>query len=169
MAAQAAAARIKKRLIAYASETYKVGKDQVAFLPNRVRVGNQEIPFPDLAKAAFMNRVSLSSTGFYKTPKIVWDRIKGQGRPFFYFAYGAAVTEVHRGELGQAGRHDLDRRSDRRAGVLDLFSAAGTQHQHRCDEDSRGAVAPSDHRDLPNRPGLMPKPAPSARSGQKRG
>ena len=36
----------------------------------------------------------MSSTGFYKTPEIAWDRIKGEGRPFFYFAYGAAVTEV---------------------------------------------------------------------------
>ena len=43
---------------------------------------------------AYMDRVSLSATGFYKTPKIVWDRIEGEGRPFFYFAYGAAVTEV---------------------------------------------------------------------------
>ena len=43
---------------------------------------------------AYLARVSLSATGFYKTPKVAWDRIKGQGRPFFYFAYGAAVTEV---------------------------------------------------------------------------
>jgi xanthine dehydrogenase large subunit len=41
-----------------------------------------------------MNRVSLSATGFYKTPKVMWDRIRGEGRPFFYFAYGCAVTEV---------------------------------------------------------------------------
>ena len=39
-------------------------------------------------------RVSLSATGFYKTPKVKWDRIEGKGRPFLYFAYGAAVTEV---------------------------------------------------------------------------
>ena len=41
-----------------------------------------------------MGRVSLSAPGFYKTPKVAWDRIRGAGRPFFYFAYGAAVTEV---------------------------------------------------------------------------
>ena len=43
---------------------------------------------------AYQARISLSSTGYYATPKIVWDRVRGQGRPFFYFAYGAAVTEV---------------------------------------------------------------------------
>jgi xanthine dehydrogenase large subunit len=43
---------------------------------------------------AYQARVSLSATGFYATPKIVWDRVRGTGRPFFYFAYGAAVTEV---------------------------------------------------------------------------
>jgi xanthine dehydrogenase large subunit len=42
----------------------------------------------------YMARVSLSATGFYKTPKIEWDRIAGHGRPFFYFAYGAACSEV---------------------------------------------------------------------------
>ena len=44
--------------------------------------------------ACYSARISLSATGFYKTPRITWDRIKGEGRPFFYFAYGAAVTEV---------------------------------------------------------------------------
>ena len=64
------------------------------FLPNRVRVGNQEIPFRALVWQAYMGRVSLSSTGFYKTPKIHWDRASGTGRPFYYFAYGAACSEV---------------------------------------------------------------------------
>ena len=50
--------------------------------------------FAEVAAAAYQARVSLSSTGFYSTPKITWDRVKGQGRPFLYFAYGAAVTEV---------------------------------------------------------------------------
>ena len=64
------------------------------FLPGRVRVGNQEILFRELVWQAYMARVSLSSTGFYKTPKIHWDRARGRGRPFYYFAYGAAVSEV---------------------------------------------------------------------------
>ena len=59
-----------------------------------MHVGGAAYAFDEVAAKAYMARVSLSATGFYKTPKIVWDRIKGEGRPFFYFAYGAAVTEV---------------------------------------------------------------------------
>jgi xanthine dehydrogenase large subunit len=59
-----------------------------------VRVGNQEILFRELVWQAYLARVSLSSTGFYETPKIHWDRTSGRGRPFYYFAYGAAVAEV---------------------------------------------------------------------------
>lgn len=59
-----------------------------------VHVGGESLTFEDVVRDAYMARISLSSTGFYATPKIVWDRIKGEGRPFFYFAYGAAVTEV---------------------------------------------------------------------------
>ena len=58
------------------------------------KYGDQVISFADAAQSAWMARVSLSATGFYKTPKLEWDRIRGTGRPFFYFAYGAAVTEV---------------------------------------------------------------------------
>ncbi len=94
MAARAAARTIKERLIGFACEKYNVKKSDVAFLPNRVRVGNQEIPFPDLVNEGYMARISLSSTGFYRTPKIHYDREKAQGRPFYYFAYGAAVSEV---------------------------------------------------------------------------
>ncbi|MCL4124357.1 UNVERIFIED_CONTAM: hypothetical protein GTU68_024351 [Idotea baltica] len=49
---------------------------------------------PNAANLAYQNRISLSATGFYATPKIKWDRMAGRGRPFFYFAYGASVTEV---------------------------------------------------------------------------
>ena len=94
MAALAAARTIKQRLIAFAAEKHHVAQDQIAFLPNRVRIGNEEISFADLVKQAYMARVSLSSTGFYKTPKIHWDRAKGEGHPFYYFAYGAACAEV---------------------------------------------------------------------------
>lgn len=94
MAAQNAARQIKNRLIDFAARHYEVPKEQVVFLPNRVRVGNQEIPFAELVKQAYMDRVQLSAAGFYKTPKIHWDREKGRGHPFYYFAYGAACTEV---------------------------------------------------------------------------
>ncbi|MDQ2704425.1 MAG: xanthine dehydrogenase molybdopterin binding subunit [Pseudomonadota bacterium] len=94
MAAQNAARQIKDRLVDFAAEQYQVPRDQVVFLPNRVRIGNQEIAFSDLIKQAYMARIQLSAAGFYKTPKIHWDRDKGEGRPFYYFAYGAACSEV---------------------------------------------------------------------------
>ncbi|MHA6644313.1 xanthine dehydrogenase molybdopterin binding subunit [Mesorhizobium sp. A623] len=94
MAAQNAARQIKERLIDFAAEAHQVPKDQVVFLPNRVRVGNQEISFNDLVKQAYTARIQLSAAGFYKTPKIHWDRAKGKGHAFYYFAYGAACSEV---------------------------------------------------------------------------
>jgi xanthine dehydrogenase large subunit len=94
MAAQNAARQIRQRLVDFASEKFSVPADQIVFLPNRVRVGNQEIPFTDLVKQAYMARIQLSAAGFYKTPKIHWSRDKGEGRPFYYFAYGAACSEV---------------------------------------------------------------------------
>ena len=94
MAAYNAAKEIKDRLVAFAAEHYQVSADAVEFLPNRVRVGDREIPFPELVKAAYFGRIQLSAAGFYKTPKIHWDRASGRGRPFYYFAYGAACTEV---------------------------------------------------------------------------
>jgi len=94
MAAQAAARTIRQRLTDFAAEKYQVPVEQIEFLPNRVRVGNQEIAFGALTRQAYMARVQLSATGFYKTPKIHWDRDKGQGTPFYYFAYGAACAEV---------------------------------------------------------------------------
>ena len=64
------------------------------FANGRVQVGDASIRFADAAHAARMARISLSSTGFYATPKIHYDPATRQGRPFFYFAYGAAVAEV---------------------------------------------------------------------------
>ncbi|MGH6945451.1 MAG: molybdopterin cofactor-binding domain-containing protein, partial [Geminicoccaceae bacterium] len=93
-AAEAACRTIKQRLVDFAAERWGVPTEQVVFLPNRVRVGNQEIAFAEIAMAAYMARVSLSSTGYYRTPKIHWDRASGRGRPFLYYAYGAAVSEV---------------------------------------------------------------------------
>src|SRR5690606_33971097 len=95
------------RLIAFAAEKYEVPAEQVVFLPNRVRIGNQEIPFGDLVKQAYMARIQLSAAGFYKTPKIHWDRDAGSGRPFYYFAYGAACAEVSIDTL--TGEYMVDR------------------------------------------------------------
>ncbi|MAU19683.1 MAG: xanthine dehydrogenase molybdopterin binding subunit [Martelella sp.] len=94
MAAYNAAKEIKDRLIAFAASHYQVDAHDIEFLPNRVRIGGREIPFPELVKAAYFGRIQLSAAGFYKTPKIHWDRAAGKGRPFYYFAYGAACTEV---------------------------------------------------------------------------
>jgi len=94
MAAQDAARQIRKRLTNFAAEKYQVPVDQVVFLPNRVRIGNQEISFNELVKQAYLNRIQLSAAGHYKTPKIHWDRAKGRGHAFYYYAYGAACSEV---------------------------------------------------------------------------
>jgi xanthine dehydrogenase large subunit len=93
-AAQAAAATIKKRLIALASKHYDVPEDDIEFINNRVRIGSESITFEELVQGAWFERTSLSSTGFYRTPKINYDRSTFSGRPFFYYAYGAAVSEV---------------------------------------------------------------------------
>jgi len=94
MAAKIAAGAIKRRMIAHAAEAYGVPEDQIAFRDDRVFIGNESIPFDELAKKCILARVQLSEAGHYKTPKITWDRAKGTGRPFFYFAYGAACSEV---------------------------------------------------------------------------
>ena len=57
-------------------------------------VGSEQFSFADVVLRAYRARISLSSTGFYRTPKIQWDKARMRGRPFFYFAYGAAVSEV---------------------------------------------------------------------------
>ena len=94
MAARAAAAAIKARLTGFAAETFDVPADRIKFLDNQVLIGNRAIPFPDLVKQAYLGRISLSSTGFYRTPDIHWDAKKATGRPFYYFSYGAACAEV---------------------------------------------------------------------------
>jgi len=93
-AAQAAAATIKKRLIKFAAEHFHVRQSDIEFENNRVRIGKESISFDSLVQRAWFERISLSSTGFYRTPKINYDRTTFSGRPFFYYAYGAAVSEV---------------------------------------------------------------------------
>jgi xanthine dehydrogenase large subunit len=94
MAVKAACDTIRDRLAEFVAERHQTKPAKVRFEDGKVHVGRETIPFEDVVAEAYMARISLSSTGFYKTPKIVWDRIRGEGRPFFYFAYGAAVTEV---------------------------------------------------------------------------
>ena len=94
MAALDAARKIKARLMEFASEKYGCAKDRISFRANNVHIENKEVAFNDLIKEAYLGRVSLSATGFYKTPKIHYDRSQHKGRPFLYFSYGAAVSEV---------------------------------------------------------------------------
>jgi xanthine dehydrogenase large subunit len=94
MAARAACLTIRDRIAALLAERHQARPEDVVFAGGRVRVGGAEMSFAEAAAATYQARVSLSATGFYSTPKIVWDRIRGTGRPFLYFAYGAAVTEV---------------------------------------------------------------------------
>jgi xanthine dehydrogenase large subunit len=94
MAALDACETLKERLIAFACGKWGVKADEVVFAAGRVRVGAREMGFGELVDAAYMARTQLSATGFYKTPEIHWDRASGRGNPFYYFACGAACTEV---------------------------------------------------------------------------
>ncbi|MGB7318810.1 MAG: xanthine dehydrogenase molybdopterin binding subunit [Planktotalea sp.] len=94
MAVKAACDTIRTRIAEFIGEKHGVAPDEVAFAEGQVSVAGKSYGFADVAAFAYQNRVSLSATGFYKTPNVAWDRIKGHGRPFFYFAYGASVTEV---------------------------------------------------------------------------
>ncbi|KAA8608733.1 aldehyde oxidase [Salipiger aestuarii] len=94
MAVKAACDTIRDRMAAHLAQVFQVPASDVMFADGSVRVDNEVISFATAARLCYEGRVSLSSTGFYKTPNVDWDRIAGQGRPFFYFAYGAACTEV---------------------------------------------------------------------------
>ncbi|MEZ5773571.1 MAG: xanthine dehydrogenase molybdopterin binding subunit [Hyphomicrobiaceae bacterium] len=94
MAARRAARAIKIRMARHLASERQADPDEVVFLPGRVRIGEAELPFVEAVRECYRGRVSLSATGYYATPKISWDRAAGRGRPFYYFAYGAAVTEV---------------------------------------------------------------------------
>lgn len=94
MAAKQAASVIRGRLADFAAAHWGVPKSRIRFENGKVIAGNRSMCFGDLAKKAHQARISLSSTGFYATPKVAWDRARGRGRPFFYFAYGAACSEV---------------------------------------------------------------------------
>jgi len=93
-AAQAAARTIRERLSAFAAERFDVAEGDVRFAANRVHAGEAVLEFGELARLAHTARVPLSATGFYATPKIHYDRKTFSGRPFYYYACGAAVAEV---------------------------------------------------------------------------
>jgi xanthine dehydrogenase large subunit len=94
MAAFNAAETIKIRMAGIAAKHFDVPESDIEFRQNRVFAGNVSMPFAELAQITWSNRVSLSATGYYKTPEIHWDPIKLKGNPFYYFTYGACISEV---------------------------------------------------------------------------
>ena len=93
-AAADAAQQIRRRLVAHLMAEHGVEADEITFADNHVQVGEHRLSFADVAMSAYTARVQLWSDGFYATPKLSWDRDRMQGSPFYYFAYGAAVSEV---------------------------------------------------------------------------
>ena len=106
-AAQNAARTIKQRLVEFATDHYQVRPDQIEFNNGQVQIGEHRLTFADLVQTAYMNRISLSATGYYRTPKLHWDAGTGKGRPFLYFAYGASCSEVTIDTL--TGEYAVDR------------------------------------------------------------
>jgi len=94
MAARDAARKIRSVLARFVAAKHGGDEAEVEFADDEVRVGARRIPFAEVARSAYFARVPLSATGFYKTPKVHYDRATLTGRPFYYFAYGAAVSEV---------------------------------------------------------------------------
>jgi xanthine dehydrogenase large subunit len=97
-AAWDAANTLKLRMVTFAAEHFGVAADDIEFADGNVRIAkpgsNQVMSFGEMAKLCYMGRVPLSSTGYYKTPKIHWDGAAMRGHPFFYFSFGAAMAEV---------------------------------------------------------------------------
>ncbi|MGQ0655510.1 MAG: xanthine dehydrogenase molybdopterin binding subunit [Betaproteobacteria bacterium] len=94
-AARDACRTLKARLAQHCAETYKVRPDEVTFSNNQVLIGAaRTMTFAEVARGAFFARVSLSATGFWRTPGLSFNREEWRGEPFYYFTYGGAVSEV---------------------------------------------------------------------------
>ncbi|MBX9758207.1 MAG: xanthine dehydrogenase molybdopterin binding subunit [Beijerinckiaceae bacterium] len=93
-AARNAALAIRARMTQVAAQEWGVPEDTIDFRDGKITSGNRVIAFGDLARTCWLRRVSLSASGFYSTPKIHWDQSRLKGHPFYYFAYGAAASEV---------------------------------------------------------------------------
>ena len=115
-AAKLAALELRDRLTAFWTDSQSI-KGALRFEGGEVLAEDgRRWPFTEVVKAAYLDRVSLSATGYYRTPKIDWDAKSDRGRPFLYFAYGAAVSEVEIDSLTGANRlvradilHDMSR------------------------------------------------------------
>ena len=93
-AAQDAALTIRKRLAEFAARSFGGVAADVVFQHDTVQVHDTVLPFPELVRRAYEDRVQLWSDGFYATPGLRWNQATTQGEPFYYFSYGAAVSEV---------------------------------------------------------------------------
>lgn len=94
MAVKAACEELRARMAGVLAERHQCAPGEVRFKGGRVLVGGADYSFEAVAAMTYQARVSLSATGYYRTPKLEWDRIAGHGRPFLYFAYGVACSEV---------------------------------------------------------------------------
>jgi len=94
MAAKAAAEELVNRMCDFLASHFGVVRDQVAICDDQVSVGDARHGFAEMVQLAYMHRVQLSATGFYKTPDVHFDKTTGKGEPFYYYACGAAVSEV---------------------------------------------------------------------------
>ena len=94
MAAREACLRIKRNLVNFAKEHYDLKDGDIEFYDSTVKAGGHTISFNEFVMLAYLNRVELFSNGFYKTPKIFFDAVKQKGHPFYYYSYGACVSEV---------------------------------------------------------------------------
>jgi xanthine dehydrogenase large subunit len=93
-AAQQAAQRIRERLTVVAADRLHVPEADIVFAGDRAHAGDKSISFVEVVAAAYVERVQLWADGFYATPGLHWDPTAMKGHPFFYFCYGAAVSEV---------------------------------------------------------------------------
>ena len=107
-AVQQACKTLRGRLAKVAAGMLGVQKEApFTFEGGEVAAGGRSVTFQDVAARAYAEQMSLSATGFYRTPDIAYDREKGKGKPFHYFAYGGAVVEVE--VNGLTGEHRVVR------------------------------------------------------------
>ena len=94
MAALDAVNQIKIRMADFLAEHFNVSADEIKFADDQIKAGVETLTFVEAVQLSYLNRVQLWSSGFYKTPDIHFDKEAGSGAPFYYFAHGAAVSEV---------------------------------------------------------------------------
>lgn len=93
----AACGTLRRRLAPVAAQHFQVSPEEIVFELGRVRpmsAPTAAVPFAFIAGLAYEQRIPLFSTGYYRTPDLHYDKASGKGKPFHYFAYGAAVSEV---------------------------------------------------------------------------